>query len=124
MFGFVSQTRAVKRRLQTLAMLNLELAKVEGKQKATSLGIAGGLAIAAAVLAVYGIGFALATAAAGLSEAFPVWLSLLIVTAFILLVTALLGFLAVRFGRKAAPPKPELALEEAERTVGTLQSHV
>ena len=56
MFGFVSQTRAVTRRLQTLAMLNLELAKAEGKQKATSLGVAGGLAIAAAVLAVYGIG--------------------------------------------------------------------
>ena len=88
------------------------------------MGVAGGLAIAAAVLAVYGIGFALATAAAGLSEAFPLWLSLLIVTAFILLVAAILGFLAVRFGRKAGPPKPELALEEAERTIGTLQSHV
>ena len=124
MFGFVSQTRAVTRRLQALAMLNLELAKAEGKQKATSLGVAGGLAIAAAVLVVYGIGFALATAAAGLSEALPLWLSLLIVTAFILLVAAILGFLAVRFARKAVPPKPELALEEAERTIGTLQSHV
>ena len=110
MFGFVSQTRAVKRRLQTLAMLNLELAKVEGKQKATSLGIAGGLAIAAAVLAV--------------SVDLPVGLSLLIDTAFILLVSALVGFLGVLLGRPPAPPKPELALEEAERTVGTLQSHV
>ena len=124
MFGFVSQANAVKRRLQALAMLNLELAKAEGKQKATSLGVAGGLAIAAAVLVVYGIGFALATAAAGLSEAFPLWLSLLIVTAFILLVAAILGYLAVRFARKAVPPKPELALEEAERTIGTVQSHV
>ena len=76
------------------------------------------------MLVVYGIGFALATAAAGLSEAFPLWLSLLIVTAFILLVAAILGYLAVRFARKAVPPKPELALEEAERTIGTLQSHV
>ena len=124
MFGLVSQTRAVTRRLQSLALLNLELAKLEGKQKATSLGIAGGLAIGAAVLAVYGIGFAFATAAAGLSEAFPVWLSLLIVTAVILLVAAILGFLAIRLGRKAVPPKPELAIEEAERTIGTLQSHV
>ncbi len=124
MFGFVSQTRAVTRRLQSLALLNLELAKLEGKQKATSLGIAGGLAIGAAVLAVYGIGFAFATAAAGLAEAFPVWLSLLIVTAIILIVAAILGFLAVRLGRKAVPPTPALAIEEAERTIGTLQSHV
>ena len=124
MFGFLSETKAVKRRVQTLVRLNLELAKLEGKQKATSLGIAGGLGIAAAVLVVYGIGFAFATAAAGLSEAFPVWLSLLIVTGIILLAAAILGVLARRFARKAAPPKPELAIVEAERTIETLHSHV
>jgi hypothetical protein len=124
MFGFVSQTKAVKQRVQTLVQLNLELAKLEAKQKATAVGVAGGLFIGAAVLVVYGIGFAFATAAAGLSEAFPVWLSLLIVTAIILLVAAILGFLAVRTARKAVPPKPEVAIEEAERTIGTLHSHV
>ena len=124
MFGFLSEAKAIKGRVQTLVQLNLELAKLEGRQKATSLGVAGGLGIAAAVLVVYGIGFAFATAAAGLSEAFPVWLSLLIVTAVILLVAAVLGFLAMRTARKAVPPKPELAIEEAERTIGTLQSHV
>ena len=125
MFGFVSQTRAVKQRVQTLVQLNLELAKLEGKKKATSIGIAGGLAIGAAVLVVYGIGFAFATAAAGLSEVFSLWLSLLIVTLIILLVAAILGFLARCVSRsKATPPKPALAIEEAERTVGTLQSHV
>ena len=124
MFGFLSEIGAVKRRLQTLVQLNLELAKLEGKQKATSLGVAGGLGIGAAVLVIYGIGFLFAAAAAGLSEAFPVWLSLLIVTAIILLVAAILGFLAVRFARNAVPPKPEMAIKEAERTIGTLQSHV
>ena len=124
MFGFLSEVTAIKGRVQRLVQLNLELAKLEGKQKATSLGVAGGLGIAAAVLVIYGIGFAFATAAAGLSEAFPVWLSLLIVTAVILLVAAVLGFLAVRTARKAVPPTPEMAIEEAERTIGTLQSHV
>ena len=124
MFGFLSEAKAIKGRLQTLVQLNLELAKMEGKQKATSLGVAGGLGIAAAVLVIYGIGFAFATTAAGLSEAFPVWLSLLIVTAVILLVAAILGYLAVRSARKAVPPTPEMAIEEAERTIGTLQSHV
>ena len=124
MFGLLSETKAVKRRVQTLVRLNLELAKLEGKQKAASLGVAGGLGIAAGVLVVYGIGFAFATAAAGLSEAFPVWLSLLIVTAVILLAAAILGLLAVRLARKAVPPKPELAIEEAGRTIETLHGHV
>jgi hypothetical protein len=124
MFGLLSEAKAVKGRVQKLVQLNLELAKLEGKQKATSLGVAGGLAVAAAVLVVYGIGFAFATAAAGLSEVFSLWLSLLIVTLIILLVAAIAGFLAMRFAKKATPPKPALAIEEAERTVGTLQSHV
>ena len=124
MFGVVSQTKAVKRRLQTLVQLNLELAKREGKQKATSIGVAGGLGLGALVLAVYGIGFAFATVAAGLSEALPWWLSLLIVTAIIFLLAAIAAFLAKRFARKASPPKPASAIEEAERTVSALQSHV
>ena len=124
MFGLLSEAKSVKGRVQTLVQLNLELAKLEGKKKATSVGVAGGLGLAAAVLVVYGIGFALATAAAGLNEAFPVWLSLLIVTAVILVVAAILGYLALRTARKAVPPTPELAIEEAERTIGTLQSHV
>ena len=124
MFGVVSQTKAVKGRLQTLVQLNLELAKREGKQKMTSLGVAGGLGLGALVLAVYGIGFAFATAAAGLSEAFPWWLSLLIVTAIIFLLAAIAAFLAKRFARKASPPKPAAAIEEADRTVSALQRHV
>ena len=124
MFGLVSQGKAVKRRIQALVQLNLELAKLEGKQKVTSIGIAGGLGIAAAVLAVYGIGFAFATVAAGLSEVLAWWLSLLIVTAVIFLLAAIAAFLAKRFARKASPPKPAAAIEEAERTIGTLQSHV
>ena len=53
------------------------------------------------------------------------WLSLLIVTAIILVVAAILGFLAVRYrARRPCLRKPALAIEEAERTIGTLQSHV
>ena len=124
MFGLLSEAKAVRRRVQTLVQLNIELAKLEGKKKVTTIGVAGGLAIAAAVLAVYGIGFAFATAAAGLSEALPWWLSLLIVTLIIFVLAAVLGLLARRFARKASPPKPSNAIEEAERTIGTLQSHV
>ena len=124
MFGFVARTKSVKQRAQSLVRLNLELAKLEAKKKATALGIAAGLALLAVVLVVYGIGFALASAAAGLSEALPVWLSLLIVALLIFLFAAIAGFMAVRFARKASPPQPAQAIEEAERTVESLRSHV
>lgn len=124
MFGFAARTRTVTRRIQSLAQLNMELAKAEGKQKATALGVAGALAALAAVLVIYGIGFAFATAAAGLSEALPVWLSLLIVTGVILLLAATAGVLARRSARKASPPKPAQAIEEVQQTVGALRDHV
>jgi hypothetical protein len=56
------------------------------------------------VLVVYAIGFAFASAAAGISEALPLWLSLLIVSGLILLLAAIAGLLAVRFAQKASPP--------------------
>jgi H+/Cl- antiporter ClcA len=124
MFGFVARTRSVKQRAQSLVRLNLELAKLEAKKKVAALGVAAGLALLAVVLVVYAIGFAFASAAAGISEALPVWLSLLIVAGLILLLAAIAGLLAARFAKKASPPKPAQAIEEAERTVETLRSHV
>ena len=124
MFGFVSRTRSVKQRAESLVRLNLELAKLEAKKKVAALGVAAGLALLAVVLVVYAIGFAFATAAAGLSEALPLWLSLLIVTAAILVLAAIAGLLARRSARKASPPKPSQAIEEAQQTVEALRSHV
>jgi H+/Cl- antiporter ClcA len=124
MFGFVARTRSVKQRAESLVRLNLELAKLEAKKKVAALGVAAGLALLAVVLVVYAIGFAFATAAAGISEALPLWLSLLIVTGLILLLAAIAGLLAARFAKKASPPRPAQAIEEAERTVETLRSHV
>jgi hypothetical protein len=46
---------SVKKRTLSLAQLNLELAKLERKQKAAELGIGAGLGAVAAVLIVYGI---------------------------------------------------------------------
>jgi hypothetical protein len=113
----------MRRQLRLLTALNLELAKLEGKQKATALGLAGGLAVGAAALVVYAIGFAFAAAAAGLAEALPLWLSLLIVAGVILLVAGILGFLAMRFARKASSPQPSQAIQEAEWTLKTLRGN-
>ncbi len=124
MFGIVARVKSVKNRTQSLVQLNLELAKLEGKQKATALGVAAGLGAVAGVLLVYAVGFVFAAIAAALSEVVSLWLSLLIVAGMLLLVAAIAGFIAMRLVRKASPPKPSQALEEAARTVETLQSHV
>ena len=84
MFGVAAQVKAVQTRMRSLAALNLELAKLEGKQKETAVGVAGGLAALAAVLIVYAIGFVFAAIAAGLNEGLSLWLSLLIVAAMLL----------------------------------------
>jgi Putative Actinobacterial Holin-X, holin superfamily III len=123
MLGLFAQINTVRRQLETLAALNLELAKLEGKQKATALGVAAGLGVGAAVLVVYGIGFALAAAAAGLAEALPLWLSLLIVAGVIFLLAGVLVFLAMRSARKATPPQPAQAIQEADLTLRTLRGN-
>ncbi len=123
MLGVFSQVNAMRRQLGLLAALNLELAKLEGKQKATALGLAGGLAAGAIVLVFYAIGFAFAAAAAGLAEVLSLWLSLLIVAGVILVVAAILGFVAMRSARKASPPQPSQAMEEAEWTLKTLRGN-
>lgn len=124
MFGVVARAKAVKKRTLSLAQLNVELAKQEGKQKATAIGTGAGLGAGAGVLLVYAIGFAFAALAAGLSETISLWLSLLIVAGILFLAAAIAGFLAVRFVRKASPPKPSQALEEAARTLKTFEGHV
>ena len=124
MLGIVTQGRRVQARVKSLVLLQLELAKLEGKQKATALGIALGLAGLALVLVFYAIGFFLATAAVALDEALPLWLSLLVVALLLVLVAAVAGLVAVRFAKKAGPPIPTQAIDETRQTVETVESHV
>jgi len=123
MLRAVADARAVQRRLRSLAKLNLELAKLEGQQKATAMVIAAGLGVVALVLVLYAIGFGFAAATAALELTLPLWASLLIVAGIILLVAAILVFLALRFVHKALPPKPTQAIEEGQRTIETVKSH-
>jgi protein-S-isoprenylcysteine O-methyltransferase Ste14 len=110
--------------MRSIARLNLELAQLEAKQKATALGVAGGLAVVAVALILYAIGFSFAALAAGLSESLPLWASLLIVAALLVLAAAILALVARHFARKASPPKPQQAIDEAQRTIEMLDSHV
>ena len=123
MLGVAARARAVNQRMKSLVQLNLELAKLEGKQKATALGIALALGVVALVLVLYAIGFGFAAAAVGLSESLPLWASLLIVAGAILVLAAILGFLASYYARKVSPAVPSQAIEEAERTIQAVETH-
>jgi len=121
--GLGESAKGVAEHASTLVRLELELAALELKKKVSALGIGIGLALGAAVLLVFGIGFGLATIAAGIATALPWWAALLIVTGGILLVVAILGGLAMRSIQKGSPPVPEQAIAEAKLTTEALKSN-
>jgi uncharacterized membrane protein YqjE len=121
--GLGATVKSVSERASSLVRLELELAALELKRKVASLAVGIGLALTAAVLLVFAIGFGLATIAAGIATALDWWLALLIVTVGIVLVAGLLGLLGLRSIKKGTPPVPEQALEEAKLTSEALKGN-
>jgi hypothetical protein len=124
MLRAVAEARAVRRRTQALLKLNVELAQLEGKEKATTAGIAGVFGVVAVILVMYAVGFGFAAIAAALGLTLPLWASLLLVAVAMILFAAIAGLLAFHFARDSWPPKPSQAIEEGERTLETVKSHV
>jgi Putative Actinobacterial Holin-X, holin superfamily III len=114
--------KEVAEHASALVRLELELAKLEIGRKVGALGIGIAFGIGAALVAVYAVGFLFATIAAALATFLPTWLALLIVTLFLLLVTGVLGWLALSRIKKGTPPVPEQAIEEAKLTSEALKS--
>jgi uncharacterized membrane protein YqjE len=121
--GLGATVKSVSERASSLVRLELELAALELKRKVASIAVGLGLALTAAVLLVFALGFGLATIAAGIATAVSWWLALLIVTAGIVLVASLLAFLGVRAIKKGTPPVPEQALMEAKLTTEALKGN-
>lgn len=119
--GLGSAAKQFAERASTLVRLELELATLELKRKFRLLATGIALGALAALLLVFAIGFGLASAAAGIATATPVWLALLIVTLGLVVVVGLLGWLAQRAIKKATPPVPEQALQEAKLTTEALK---
>jgi uncharacterized membrane protein YqjE len=119
--GLGTAAKQVAEHASALVRLELELASLELKRKLGALGVGVGLGVGAAVVALFMLGFGLATIAAALATFLATWLALLIVTVFLLLVAALLGFLAMRAVRRGTPPVPEQAIREAKLTTEALK---
>jgi uncharacterized membrane protein YqjE len=120
--GIRASVRRVVRHARSIARLEKELASVEMKEKASSLGAGSGLGTAAAVVGVYALGFGLATVAAALALVLEWWLSLLIVFAVLLVLALILSLLAKKMVKKGTPLKPEQAIEEARLTRQAIRS--
>jgi uncharacterized membrane protein YqjE len=120
--GIRASVRRVVAHARSVSQLNKELATVELKQKAASLGAGAGLGIAAAVMGFYATAFALATIAAALALVLDWWLALLIVFGVLLLLTLILALVAMKMMKKGTPLKPERAIEEARLTRQALRS--
>src|SRR4051812_50103295 len=104
--GLGATVKSVSERASALVRLELELAALELKRKVASLAVGIGLALTAAVLMVFALGFGLATIAAGIATALPWWAALLIVTGGSGFVAGGVGVLGAGARQEGKPPGP------------------
>jgi uncharacterized membrane protein YqjE len=108
----------VTERVQLLVRAEIALAKAEPTEKATKLvrGIVAGTI--AAIFALFGLIYLLHALSWGIWEIFDIgdgpWFGFLMVTLILFLLGALGGLLAFRSIKKALPPTPVMAIEEAQ----------
>ena len=117
----------VAERAQLLVREEIELAKTEITEKATSLAKGAAIGAAAGVFAIFGLsiliqGFAwLAWWALPTGNSLTFFWGFFLVAAILFALGGLAGFLATRFFKRGSPPTPELAIEEAQRIRETVQ---
>jgi hypothetical protein len=121
--GLGEAAKGLSEHASAIARLELKLVLVELKEKVAALGLGAGLAIGAAIVALFGLGAAIATVTAAIALVLPTWVALLIVTAALFMVAAGLGAAALRALKRGTPPVPELAIEEAKLTVEAVRSN-
>jgi uncharacterized membrane protein YqjE len=119
--GVGGAAKSVAEHASTIARLEIELAVLELKKKATALAVGIGMALGAAIFGLFGLGFVFATIAAALATFLSTWLALLIVTLALFALAGLLGVLALRAIKKGTPPVPEQAIREAKLTTQALK---
>lgn len=113
----------IRERGERLARLHLELLRSELKEKGRKVGTAAGLFLGAGLLALYAIGFALATVAVALALVVPWWLAMLIVTLALFLIVAIMILVGRGIVRKLQDAPPDKALAEAKVTADLFKAN-
>jgi uncharacterized membrane protein YqjE len=107
--------------LSRLVRDELALAKAELTQKAKHAGIGVGLFGGAAGLAYFGIAVLIATAIIAIDIALPLWLSALIVGAFLLILAGLFAVVGRGQVKRATPPVPPDVTEGLKADLQTVK---
>ena len=114
----------VTEKAQLLVREEIALAKAEMTDKVTKLIKGAVFGIVAGVFAVFALIYLLHSLSWGLWDLIGggtgPWLGFLITGVLILLLGAIAAFIALRMIKKGTPPKPELAIEEAQLIKATL----
>ena len=101
--------------IQELFHREVELLKAEVVAKLKALGIGAGLIAIAAVILLFMIGTLLTAAILGLSAVMPGWLAALLVSAFLLIVAAILALVGYRVLKRGVPPVPTESIDSLQR---------
>jgi uncharacterized membrane protein YqjE len=114
----------ITEKAQLLVHEEIELAKAEMTDKVTKLLKGAVFGIVAGLFAVFALVYLLHALSWGIWEFIGgdtnFWIGFLITGALILILGAIAGLIAMRLIKKGSPPKPELAIEEAQLIKGTL----
>jgi hypothetical protein len=108
----------VTQKAQLLVKEEIELAKAEITLKTSRIVKGIVFFSAAGFFALMMLVFLLHMMSLGISEWFDlkVWVGYAATTLLLLLTTALAGLIGLRFFKKGAPPTPDYAIEEAQKT--------
>jgi uncharacterized membrane protein YqjE len=110
----------VSEKASLLVREEIELAKAEVRDKASSLARGAGVGVAAGVILIFALVTFLHALAWFINDLLDVetaiWAGFAIVTGLLVLTAALAGLLALRWLKKGSPPTPDLAIEEAKKT--------
>ena len=101
----------------------IELAKAEIAQKAKRLGIGAALGAVAGAFLFFFLIFFLHMLALGFADWFSLktWVGYAIVCVLLLVFAGLLGLIAMRLFKKASPPTPQMAIDEAKKTRAAIE---
>ncbi|GIM90185.1 phage holin family protein [Paractinoplanes toevensis] len=122
-----STAELVQRASEQLSRLvrdEIALAKAELAEKGKHAGIGVGLFGTSGVLALYGIGAAIATLIIVFDLFLPLWLAALIWTVALFLIAGVLALVGKNQVTKAVPPEPQAAIESVKADVDEVKHAV
>lgn len=108
----------VSQKSSLLLREEIQLAKAEVAEKAKRFGAAAAAGLAAGVFVFYSVIFFFIAVASFFVEVVqvPGWVAYLITFAILIVLALIAGLIAFRLARRALPPSPQMAIEEARRT--------